>query len=559
MAQEAPTNVSKPIPVGTASFEEKRAALLKAFDRKVPPEYHLRAEFLEDPPSDVSTIPANCGILNEEEIKITEEYDAVGLAKEIAEGKYKAVEVVTAFSKRAIIAHQLTGCLTQWFMVEALEQAKQLDIYLEKNKRPMGRLHGVPVSIKDHIPVAGTSSSLGYLSTIVEDESDCQMVQILRGAGAVFYCKTNQPQSLMHLESDSLWGRVLNPFNINLSAGGSTGGEAALIALMGSPLGVGTDIGGSIRCPAAFCGIYGYKPTSHILPMRGFLPTPVAAELNIPASTGPMCRSIRDIDLFMTTILEAKPYLLDPNLVPISWTGSRTPPNSHRLKIGVISNDGFIQPQPPVAKAISWARKLLSDPVHASQVEVKEFKPFGAADAWSKIRRMYWPDGGDLSKKAIVSTGEPLHSLTEWIWEEQQESGMQTAQAVNLLRKERDDFRHKFAKSWEEQDVDVVIGPAFVGPASAHDTAFYWTYTSLYNMVDYPGVVIPTPIRAISGEQYDQGYTPLSDACQDVKKLWGKSDFKGAPINLQLVARRYHDNELLSALSLLKNILGLAY
>ena len=134
---------------------------------------------------------------------------------------------------------------------------------------------------------------------------------------------------------------------------------------------------------------------------------------------------------------------------------------------------------------------------------------------------------------------------------------MKNALAVNLLRQQRDNFRYEFARNWMDQDVDVVIAPAFVGPASAHDTAFYWTYTSLYNFVDYPGVVFPTPIRTMADEQYDQNYTPLSDACQHVKQLWEASNFDSAPINLQLVARRHHDNELFGALSLLRDILNL--
>ncbi|CRG84584.1 hypothetical protein PISL3812_01849 [Talaromyces islandicus] len=554
VVRSLPTIQSTALPSGTAEFESKRSTLLSAFDEKVPLEYRLPQEVLENPPTDVSGIPASCGILTPEEIEITESNDAVSLAEAISSRKYTAVTVAIAYSKRAIIAHQLTCCLTQWFMEEAVEQAKKLDLYLAENGKTVGPLHGVPISIKDHIPIAGSFSSLGCYSTIVKDEADSQMVGILRNAGAVFYCKTNQPQTLMHLESDSIWGRVLNPFNIHLSAGGSTGGEAALIALKGSVLGVGTDIGGSIRGPSAFCGIYGFKPTSYTLPMRSFLASPAAAELNILCSTGPMCRTARDMDLFMTTVLAAKPYLLDPSLVPIPWTGMKTP-LQRRLKIGIISNDGFIQPQPPVGRAILWAKNLLSDYLHASLIEVKEFKPFGAAEAWSKIRQMYWPDGGQVGRGAIVSTGEPLYPLSEWIWKEQQAVGMKTAQDVNLMRRDRDNFRHGFAKSWEEQDVDVVLGPAFVGPACAHDTAFYWTYTSLYNFVDYPGVVFPTPIQTKPGEQYDPGYAPLSDACRHVKELWESSNFEGSPIDLQLVARKYHDNELFAALSLLRDIL----
>ncbi|KAH7029252.1 acetamidase [Microdochium trichocladiopsis] len=546
----------KNAPRGSEAFEAKRAAILQAFQDKVPPEYRLPRDIIENAPLDVSGIPATCGILTADEIAITQDYDAFGLAAAIATRKLTALDVAVAFAKRAIVAHQLTCCLTQWFMDEAVAQAKQLDAYLAEHGKPIGPLHGVPVSIKDHIPIAGTASSMGCLSSIVLDKQDCQMVGILRRLGAVFYCKTNQPQTLMHLETDSLWGRTINPFNTHLSAGGSTGGEAALIAMKGSVLGVGTDIGGSIRGPAAFCGIYGFKPTSYTLPMQGFLTPPSLAELNVLCSTGPMCRSLRDMDLFMRGILAYQPHLLDPRLVPIPWTGLQTAPKKV-LKIGIIENDGFVEPQPPVKRALAWARKLLTDSQNAGLVEVKPFRPFGAAEAWCKIRRMYWPDGGSGSRGAILSTGEPLHPLSEWIWKDAESSGMLTAADVSNMRGDRDDFRLAFARDWEEQDVDVVLGPAYVGPACAHDTAFTWTYTSLYNFVDYPGVVFPTPIVSQAGERYDSGYTPLSDACEQAKQLWEDTNFEGAPINLQLVARKYHDNELFGALAKLKGILEL--
>ncbi|PNH34577.1 hypothetical protein BJF96_g2226 [Verticillium dahliae] len=426
----------KPVPRGTDAFEAKRADILQAFSEKVPHAHFLSKDIIDNAPPDVSNIPVTCGILSPLELAITENYDAVGLAAAIASRKFTAVSVATAFSKRAIIAHQLTCCLTQWFMAEAIEQAAHLDAHLDATGKTVGPLHGVPVSIKEHIPIAGKPSSAGCLGSIAIDSEDCQMTAILRSMGAVFYCKTNQPQTIMHLESDSLWGRVLNPFNTRLSAGGSTGGEAALIAMKGSVL------------------------------------------------------------------------------------GNRSHQSNGR--------------RPGLAQ-------LLSDPEYAGAVEVTSFKPFGAADAWSKIRRTYWPDGGQGARDEIVATGEPLHPLSEWIWKDAEPHGMLTAQDVALMRKDRDDFRIKFARSWAEQDVDVVLGPAYIGPACAHDTAFTWTYTSLYNFIDYPGVVFPTPIVTQRGEKYDASYVPLSDACREARRLWDESDFEGAPINLQLVARKYHD------------------
>jgi amidase len=547
----------KPVPLGTEAFEGKRAALLQEFQDRVPTEYYVPRDLIDNAGLDVSGIPAKCGILSPEELSITEDYDAVSLAEAIASRKLTAVAVAKAFSKRAIIAHQLTCCLTQWFMDEAVEQAQKLDAHLAAHGKTVGPLHGVPISIKDHMGIAGTFASAACLSSIRQTKEDVHLIRILRELGAVFYCKTNQPQSLMHLESDSLWGRVLNPYNINLSAGGSTGGEAALIAMKGSVMGIGSDIGGSIRGPSAFCGIYGFKPTSYTLPFDKMLLSPFPGELNILCAVGPMCRSIRDMDLLVKSVLATQPHLEDPKLVPIPWTGIQTPVQ-RVLKIGLIDNDGLVEPQPPIKRAIAWARKVLSEPKYAGVVEVKPFKPWGAPEALHKIRRMYFPDGGAGVLNAIVSTGEPIHPLTEYTLRDAAEDGMRTAVDVSNQRADRDEFRIAFAKSWQEQDVDVVLGPAFVGPASAHDTAYTWTYTSLYNFVDYPGVVFPTPIVTEADEKYDENYKPLSKECEQVHQLWTETNFKGAPINLQLVARKYHDNDLFGALQTLKDILELS-
>lgn len=544
------------LPKGTPDFEEKRSAIFQAFWKKVPTEYLLPADVINNPPVDVSKIPSTCGLLTAQEIEITETHDCTSLAEAIATKRYTAVAVATAFGKRSIICHQLTCCLTQWFMNSAIERAKFLDEYLEKNGQTIGPLHGVPVSIKEHMPMAGTFSSQGSFGSTVADDKDCHLIGILRDLGAVFFCKTNQPQTIMHLESDSHYGRVLNPFNIHLSAGGSTGGEAALIAMYGSPMGVGTDIGGSIRGPSAFCGIYGYKPTSYTLPMKGILHQAFPAELNVLCCVGPMCRSLRDVDLFTKYVLSTKPYLSDPRLIPIPWTGLQTP-TPKKLRVGIITNDGFIEPQPPVKRAIAWAREALSDPKYASFLEVKDFKPYGAKEAWSKIRRMYWPEGGQATKSAITASGEPVLPLSDWIWKDAEPHGMLDAVAISNQRFERDDFRCRFADSWTEQEVDVVIGPAFVGPACRHDTSFFWTYTSLYNFVDHPGVVFPTPVIAEAKEGYAADYEPLSDECGHVKKLWDEGGFEGAPIDLQINARKYHDNDLLGALAVLGEALGL--
>lgn len=557
MSQVFPIVQTKPVAKGTPEFETLRDNIVREqFTNKVPTALLLPQSLIDDPPRDVTSIPRSSGLLTAEELDITEKYDATALAAAIRERNLTSVAVTMAFAKRAIIAHQLTCCLTEWFMDEALAQAQALDEHLSRTGEPLGPLHGVPISIKEHMQMAGHWSADGYLASRTLDEEDAHTVCILRKLGAVFYCKTNQPQGIMHLETVSPYGRTLNPHNIHLSAGGSSGGEGALIALRGSVLGMGSDIGGSIRGPAGFCGIYGFKPTSYYMPGQGHTHGGFPAELTILATGGPMAVSLRDLDLLMSSVLGQRPFLREPSLVPLPWTGPRKALPRLPLKVGFMMNDGVIQPQPPVTRALEWAKARLSG-AEAGTFDVKPFASYGAADAIKNIRRAYFPDGGDALKAGIAKTGEPLEPLTQWIIKD---SGGQsyTWQDMFNLRMERDDFRTKFAEHWTQQDVDIIIAPVFVGPASAHDTALYWNYTAFFNYVDYPGVVIPTPLKALKKgeEQYASGEV-LGEEDAHVRKLWAEGDFEGAPIALQIVARKYHDNELFAAVEAMKDVLGL--
>lgn len=309
-------------------------------------------------------------------------------------------------------------------------------------------------------------SADGFVATRQLDTEDSHLVSILRDLGAVFYCKTNQPQAIMHLETVTPYGRTLNPYNINLSAGGSSGGEAALIALRGSILGMGTDIGGGIRTPAGFCGIYGFKPTSNYLPMNGVRRNTNPVELIISATCGPMATSLRDLDLVVAWILSARasPHLREPNLVPLPWTGLAKPLSRMPLKIGFMMNDGLITPQPPVLRALQWAQSKLSN---SFAIEVKPFLPYRVAEAMRSIRKADTTDGGANVVKMLEKTGEPMEPLTQWYLEDAEEHGLTE---IVRLKMERDDFRCKFAEYWNESDVDVVICPSYVGPACAHDT-----------------------------------------------------------------------------------------
>lgn len=198
------------------------------------------------------------------------EKDPVELLKDLKEKKISCVEVLTAYFHAAVVASKLTNCVQEFLPVEALEFAKKLDENYETMKDLP--LYGLPFSIKEMIPFKGravTHGSLCYLDRVVDYNAD--IVNILMENGAYPFVRTTNPQSLMMLECQLFChGRTVNAFNSDLTSGGSSGGEGVLNGLYASPFGLGSDIGGSIRSPAGFNGIYGLRTTLGRIPTADY-------------------------------------------------------------------------------------------------------------------------------------------------------------------------------------------------------------------------------------------------------------------------------------------------
>ena len=189
--------------------------------------------------------------LSKEEIEITET-DAVGIVAHTSSGTWKSVDVAKAFCHRAALAHQLLDCLHEIFFDQAIKDAEELDQYYAKHKKPIGPLHGLPVSLKDQFHVKGVETHMGYVGWIgtfqgkkgtgKEKKFESEMVKELRQLGAILYVKTSVPHTLMAGETvNNIVGWTKGPKNRNLSCGGSSGGEGALIGIRGSPVGFGTE------------------------------------------------------------------------------------------------------------------------------------------------------------------------------------------------------------------------------------------------------------------------------------------------------------------------------
>ncbi|TXT04819.1 hypothetical protein VHUM_04087 [Vanrija humicola] len=525
---------------------EAIASAIAARDATIPAEYKLPKSFAI--PKNPSVILQTSGLLSPAELAIVN-LDATALAEQIAGGKVSSVQATTAYVKAAALAQQATNCIVELFPGEALERAAFLDAELAAG-RNHGAFHGVPVSIKDHIDVKGHDSPSGFLSFVgkMVAEEDAALVKILRDAGAVFYCKTTNPQSLMHLETDSYLGETSCPFNTALTSGGSSGGEGAILGFKASPLGVGADIGGSVRSPAANCGIYSFKPSVGRLPNMGMVyPIGPKGYEGILGTHAPMGRSVRDMELYMRVFAAAQPWLREPGIEVKPW---REVERKTKLRIGVLYDDGVVRPVAPIRRALDTAVAKLKAAGH----EVVEFAPFKSAENWDIISKLYWPENGAMVRQHLANSGEPMRPLTEWIISQAGNKERSWAELTKLVA-QRDYFKYDLGVHWHNAGVDVVLSAVGPTPAPEHGTARYWNYTSYWNLANYPAGVFPTGLSvdpALDAE--DGSYTPRNDSEAFVYNNYDAKVSVEAPICLQVIGFAGLEEETLSAMGTISDV-----
>ena len=263
---------------------------------------------------------------------------ATELAMLIREKKASAVEVLDAHLAQIHRHNDKLNAIATLDEENARKRASEADAALAKGEI-WGPLHGVPITIKDVFETAGlrTTSSFKPLKDYIPKD-DATVVSRLKEAGAIIIGKTNMPMLALDIQSDSpIFGRANNPWDLAHTPGGSTGGGAASLAAGFSSLEIGSDIGGSVRIPAHFCGIYSIKPTDHLVSLAGHIPEPPGAPKGVRhmGMPGPLARSVEDLRLALTLIAgpdgrrwEAPPVNLKAvapkplNEYRIAWTDS---------------------------------------------------------------------------------------------------------------------------------------------------------------------------------------------------------------------------------------------
>lgn len=417
------------------------------------------------------------------------------LAQRIRQGEVTATAVVEAHLARIAAVNPRLNAVVQLTAAQALAEAQAADRALSRGERH-GPLHGVPFTVKDWIETAGVVCAAGnekYRDYV--PAQDATVVARMRQAGAIMLGKTNVTVE------NPVYGRTNNPYAPTHSPSGSSSGEAALIAAGGSPLGLGSDSGGSIRTPAHACGIAGLKPTTGRVPLTGHFPR--ISVMNDPRTViGPLARTVADLALALTVIQGVDG--VDASVVPMPLADWRTV-ELRPLRVAFYTSHADARPDPVCAQAARAAAQAL-----AGEVSVVEERLPPHVDETYAITRDYWRRPESES------------------WAEWQPDGefVLSSEAIERHLFQWDRFRRGLIGFMQE--FDVIVTPVIERPAQPHGQSEGGiAYTLTYSLTGYPAVVIRTGTTA-----------------------------DGLPVGVQIVARPWRDEIALAVAAYLENRFG---
>jgi amidase len=447
---------------------------------------------------------------------------AAAIARAIREKQVSSQEIVRACIERVQAVNPRLNAVVQLPAEAALAAAHEADQALARAE-VKGPLHGVPFTLKDAIETAGVISTGGTLGRAAYVPSeDATVVKRLRAAGGILLGKTNCPELGWAWESDNLiYGRTNNPFNLALSPGGSSGGESAIIAAGGSPLGFGSDAGGSVRFPAHCTGIASLKPTSGRVPRTGHFPGP-GGTLDSLWQIGPLARFVEDLILVLPIV--AGVDWRDAAIVPVPL---RDPcaVEIRTLRVAFHTDNGIVRATPETAQATTKAAQALS----AAGARVDEIRPPGIDETYDIYLKLFSADGGAGLEGLLRAAGTTrVHPLMQRVLEIQRVHALSVEEFVSLVGR-WDAFRSAMLAFMERYD--AVLSPVCAFPGMVHGSTYdileAFSYTMTYNLTGWPAAVI----RA--------GTSP-----------------EGLPIGVQVAARPWREDIALAVAQFLESGLG---
>ncbi len=452
----------------------------------------------------------------------------------------------------------------------------------------LGPLAGVPITVKECFHVAGTQTTIGIPHLAGSNATaDGPLVARLKAAGAVIVGKTNVPQLMVMYETDNpLYGRTSNPWDVERSPGGSSGGEAAIIAAGGVPLGLGNDLGGSIRQPAHACGIHGFKPNSGRLTNSGALGSMYGASA-IQLQPGPLARHVEDLALAMRVLVgrvaarsssvasAAQPTSRESDAVPLAWPDPAAVQLSG-LRIGYWTDDGYYSPaSTALGRAVedaAAALRLARDRCRAHRAAqcrrsdaailcVGGVRRRGGdaqpARAWAC--RSASPADAAAGALAALGAGH-CRRLVRAGWQSSASKhhprvGAISAAACWRLVNRRNEFNLRFLNRLIDGGFTAFLTPPHALPAMPHGTSLELmpagSYALLPNLLDFPaGVVAATRVAADETNVGAAG-AALTDACDRTARQSLRTA-AGLPIGVQVVGVPWREDIVLAIMAALE-------
>ena len=523
---------------------------------------------LEHGPQNVIDVPRK--LLSKKEVEITEAYNVPTILKAIADKKLSVVEVTDAFCHRATIAQHLTNCITEVLFERARKRADYLDKYLKDKGETLGPLHGLVISVKDTFYIAGVDSSIGIASLCYKPaKENAPLVDLLESLGCVIIAKTNIPQTLASLDSvNNVWGRTMNPVNRMCTAGGSSGGEGVMVAMKAVMVGIGTDVGGSIRVPAYVNGVVGFKPSEGRVPYGGQqgMGLEGGSAVGVQAVAGPISRSVEDASVVMREIMRVSP-LFGEDCVPSEWVGGklRGCGEKREVVIGILRSDGNCALHPPIDKILTEVGDMLKRAPGVKVVEIPTPKAWQKSQgAMSKIMGV---GGGDIINEMIKSTGEPL---VPWMSTRMRTGPPQAYPRLAELKAQRAALQQEMIDVvWTQKDdagrrrrrIDAIICPLAAHPVPEIERYNAVGYTSSWVYLDCPAGNLP--IRDIQESDLElgkpQGGKVLSSWDEKNRELWDekKTDrrvYLGTQLSVQIVVPKLEEERLAQMMSLVEGV-----
>ncbi|KAK9519034.1 hypothetical protein VZT92_021789 [Zoarces viviparus] len=480
------------------------------------------------------------------------------LTNNLQEGLLSPEDVFYSYMEKTLDVNKDLNCCTG-ILLESFDQLKTVAPKKES------LLYGVPVSIKENYAYKNHDSTCGVIVNLDRPaQKDSVIVEVLKRQGAIPFVKTNLPQALLNYDcGNPIYGQTVNPHNLQKTSGGSSGGEGALIGGGGSVLGFGSDVGGSIRIPASFCGICGLKPTAGRLSTVGLSPI-FRGQKSVPSSPGPMARDVDSLALGMQALLCDHMFSLDPTVPPVPFN-MQIYQSSKPLRIGYLENDGYTQPSPSMARGIREVKALLEQAGHTlvpysplkidyvvNELVIKAVLADGATSFLQKL------EGGPLDPclgPQVTSYYLPtwLKKTLSFLLKPVSPRGSAALKSIcgvgsvpELWKQHAavEDYIQETIAEWRRLNIDVLLCPV-IGPAYNFlyccKLAGVLSYTVLYNLLTFPAGVVPVSTVTAEDEEELRHYKGFYQDHWDELFKQAVTGGEGLPVAVQCVALPWQD------------------